>query len=104
MQDMRKVGEVGMKQIIRIDALEGGGLFYKGTFDSLGDAVIDAMQEMDEHSESFKAEDEYYRLEPMFRMDGDAAYCIQVHYKSRHWDKEVVEQFYFIEGESQEGR
>jgi len=93
-----------MIQIIRVDELEGGGLFYKGTFDSLGDAVIDAMQEMDEQSESFKEGDEYYRLEPMFRMDGDAAHCIQVHYKSRHWNKEVVERFYFIEGESKEGR
>lgn len=90
-----------MTQIIRVDELEGGGLFYKGTFDSLGDAVVDAMQEMEEHAETFKAEGEYYRLEPLFRMDGDAAYCIQVHYKSRYWNEEVVERFYFIEGEEQ---
>ena len=93
-----------MTQIIRVDEHEGGGLFYKGTFDSLGDAVIDAMQDMDEHAKTFKEEGEYYILEPLFRMDGDAAYCIQVHYKSRHWNKEVIERFYFIEGESKEGR
>lgn len=93
-----------MTQIIRVDELEDGGLFYKGTFDSLGDAVIDAMREMNEHAETFKEEGEYYRLEPLFTMDGDAAYCIQVHYKSRHWNKEVVERFYFIEGESKESR
>ena len=93
-----------MTQFIRVDELEGGGLFYQGTFDSLGDAVIDAMRDMDEHSESFKGEVEYYRLEPMFMMDGEGSYCIQVHYKSRHWDKEVVERFYFIEGEPKEGR
>lgn len=90
-----------MKTYIRVDHHDGGGMFYKGQFKSLGDAVVSAMRDMDEHADSYREEGDYYHLDPMYLMDGEAAYCIQVHYKSRHWAHEIVDQYYFLEGDDE---
>ena len=82
---------------IRVDKHGSGGVFYMGEFDSLGDAVVDAMRDIYELWGSYQKEGSEFTVTPLFPMEGDGGYCIVVKYKHPSWTEAEKDEYYFLE-------
>lgn len=82
-----------MSKIVLVNVMENGGAWCKGVFDNLGDAVVDAMAEI---NDSWNDTYNEVHLTPLFPMDGDGGYCMRATTVNKDTGYSWTEDYMFL--------
>ena len=81
----------------------GGSTFCEGIFDDLRTALGEMYLRIEDFHDSYRKEDDFFKVGELFDLNGDGGMAVEVEYKAPSWEKSYTDVYMVLEFEDDKG-